>query len=91
MMYGMMLGTSIGLIVLVQNIIWANYFGREHLGSITGVATTILMIGNGLGPVPLGIARDLLGSYNLAVILLALLPLLLGVGSLLVGKPHKSV
>lgn len=90
MLYGVMLGTSIGTIVLVQNIIWANYFGRAHLGSITGVATTVLMVGNGLGPVPLGIARDLLGSYNLALFLLALLPLLLGLGSLFVGKPHKS-
>lgn len=88
MMYGMMLGTSIGLIVLVQNIIWANYFGREYLGSITGVATTILMVGNGLGPVPLGIARDLLGSYDLALFVLALLPLLLGLSSLFVGKPQ---
>ena len=91
MFYGVLLGTSIGLIVLVQNIIWANYFGREHLGSISGVAATILMVGNGLGPVPLGFARDLLGSYDLALYLLALLPLMLGVGSLLVGKPKKEV
>ncbi|MEM7125857.1 MAG: MFS transporter [Chloroflexota bacterium] len=90
MLYGVMLGTSIGMIVLVQNIIWANYFGREHLGAITGVATTILMIGNGLGPVPLGFARDLLGSYDLALYLLALLPFALGIGSLLVGKPEKA-
>ena len=90
MLYGMMLGVSIGLIVLVQNIIWANYFGRENLGSITGVATTILMVGNGLGPVPLGVARDLFGSYNVALFLLASLPFCLGLGSLLVGKPQKS-
>lgn len=90
MLYGVMLGTSIGTIVLVQNIIWANYFGREHLGSITGAATTILMIGNGLGPVPLGLARDLLGSYNQALYLLALLPLVLGVGALFIGRPRKS-
>ena len=88
-LYGILLGVSIGLGVLAQNIIWADYFGREHLGSIIGVAATVLMVGNALGPVPLGLARDLLGSYDLALYLLALLPLLLGFGSLAVGKPQK--
>ena len=90
MLYGILLGISIGLAVLVQNIIWADYYGREHLGSITGVAATVLMVGNALGPVPLGIARDLLGGYDLALYLLALLPLFLGIGSLTVGKPRKN-
>lgn len=88
--YGTLLGTSIGVIVLVQNVIWANYFGRAHLGSITGAGTTVLMIGNALGPVPLGFARDVLGGYDLALYLLATLPLVLGVGSLWVGKPQKA-
>jgi len=43
-LYGVVIGTSIGLAVVVQNVIWANYFGRQNLGSITSIATTVLLI-----------------------------------------------
>jgi len=65
-LYGVVIGTSIGLAVVVQNVIWANYFGRQNLGSITSIATTVLLIGTAIGPIPLGFARDILGSYNQA-------------------------
>ncbi|MEM7535247.1 MAG: MFS transporter [Chloroflexota bacterium] len=90
MLYGIGLGISIGMNVVVQGVIWANYFGREHMGSITGVATTILFISNAIGPVPLGIAKDALGSYNLALVLLAILPFVLGVANLFFKKPVKK-
>jgi cyanate permease len=75
---------------LVNSVIWAIYFGRQHLGSITGLTTTILIAGAALGPMPLGVAHDLLGSYNQALTLFALLPLGLGVANLFFGKPEKS-
>jgi MFS family permease len=88
--YGIMLGVTTSLMGLVNNVIWAIYFGRQHLGSITGLTTTILIAGAALGPMPLGVAHDLLGSYNQALTLFALLPLGLGVANLFFGKPEKS-
>jgi MFS family permease len=88
--YGIMLGVTTSLMGLVNHVIWAIYFGRQHLGSITGLTTTILIAGAALGPMPLGVAHDLLGSYNQALTLFALLPLGLGVANLFFGKPEKS-
>jgi cyanate permease len=48
-----------------------------------------MIVGAALGPLPLGVARDLLGSYNLALTLLAVLPFALGVANLFWGKPEK--
>ena len=87
--YGIILGSTIGLMGAIHSVVWASYFGRRHLGSITGVTTTILIVGAALGPMPLGIARDILGSYNVALTLCAIVPLLLGVANLFYGKPQK--
>ena len=88
-LYGILLGTAGGLMGLVSSVIWADYYGREHLGSITGVTSMILIVGSALGPMPLGIARDMLGSYNLALNISAVFPFVLGVLSLFVRRPQK--
>lgn len=90
LLYGVMLGTTTGLYRTVANVAWAHYFGRKHLGAISGVASTIMIIGAAVGPIPLGVARDVTGSYNLALSLLALIPLALSVVSLLWLKPVRQ-
>jgi MFS family permease len=88
-LYGVLLGTTSGLMGIVGSIIWADYYGREHLGSITGLTSMILILGSALGPMPLGIARDTLGSYNLALNISAVFPCILGLLSLFVQRPQK--
>ena len=53
---------------------WPRYFGRRHLGSIQGAAQTIGVIGASLGPLPLGLAFDLFGSYTATLCVLAAVP-----------------
>ena len=89
-LYGVILGTATGLFRTVSAVAWAHYFGRQHLGSIAGFASTILIFGAALGPIPLGFARDALGSYNLALTVLAFIPLLLGIACLLLRPPQKQ-
>ena len=74
----------------VSGVAWADYFGRLHLGSISGSASTILIAGSALGPVPLGLARDAFGSYDVALQALILLPLLLAAASLFTDKPKRG-
>jgi hypothetical protein len=88
-LYGAALGSTSGLFHVVGMVVWARYYGRQHLGSITGVTTTVVVIGSALGPLPLGAARDWLGSYNQALTLLAILPLALGAATLFTPRPQK--
>jgi len=90
-LYGVVLGTATGLFRTVSAVAWAHYFGRQHLGSIAGLASTILIFGAALGPIPLGFARDALGNYDLALTVLAFVPLSLGIASLLLRPPQRSV
>ncbi len=88
-LYGIILGATSGLMGIINGVSWAKYFGRRHLGSITGVTATILIVGSALGPLPLGVARDILGSYNLALTTLSIIPFVLGIAAFFVKRPSK--
>lgn len=90
-LYGITLGATQGISRSVSGVVWAKYFGREHLGSIAGWAQTAAVLGAAVGPLPLGIARDLLGDYDLALLLCATLPLLLAVAALFVRRPRRKI
>jgi sugar phosphate permease len=88
--YGAALGVLFGMIRTLSSVIWPTYYGRRYLGSITGVTTTISVAGSALGPLPMGVARDMLGSYNLALTILAVIPLTLSVVALFMKRPTKA-
>jgi MFS transporter, OFA family, oxalate/formate antiporter len=85
--FGVLLGISSGFMATIGAVMWATYFGRRHLGTIAGTTSTILIAGSSLGPLPLGIAHDILGSYDLALRLLAILPFTLAILSFFFDKP----
>ncbi len=89
-LYGAVLGGLMGLQRTINTVALATYFGRLHLGSITGISSTVMVASSALGPLPMGLARDLLGEYNLALNLLALLPFALAVVSFFMRRPTKQ-
>jgi MFS family permease len=87
--FGLIMGIRSGLQMIVSNVIWAKFYGRLHLGSITGVTATLMVASSALGPMPFGVARDILGSYTAVLIGFAGLPLILAVAALLYCRPPK--
>jgi sugar phosphate permease len=87
--YGILVGASGGLQRTISSVVWATYFGRRYLGSITGVTSTIMIAGSALGPLPFGISRDLWGSYNPALVISALLPAGLAILCLFFARPRR--
>ena len=57
-------GFGIGAGMLMQNYLWAEYFGRRHQGSIRGAVTPITLLFSGAGPPLAGYVRDAVGSYD---------------------------
>jgi MFS family permease len=57
-------GVGIGGMLLIQNYVWADYFGRRYQGSIRGAVTPITLASSAAGPPIAGYVRDLTGSYN---------------------------
>ncbi len=88
--YGAMIGMSGGFIMTVSTVIWPNYYGRLHLGSIRGAATASMVGFAALGPLPFGWIYDLTGSYSLAILVFLVLPVSCAIAALLAHPPHKS-
>lgn len=57
-------GLGIGGQMFLQNFLWADYFGRRHLGSIRGIVTPVTLIIGGIGAPVAGYVRDSTDSYN---------------------------
>ena len=60
-------GISIGGILTVLPIAWADYFGRKSFGAIRGVALSIQVVAQATGPLVSGILRDQTGDYVLSL------------------------
>lgn len=88
--YAICFGVNTAANMTFFGYMWAQYFGRRHLGSIQGAGQTIGVVGASIGPLPLGIAFDHWGSYDGALRLLALLPLACAVLALFLKAPDLS-
>ena len=57
-------GLGIGGMMFLNNFIWADYFGRENVGGIRGLANPINLAVGGLGAPAAGYVYDFIGSYD---------------------------
>ncbi|MFQ5955555.1 MAG: MFS transporter [Kiloniellales bacterium] len=74
--YAVVFGLNNAAGLTLYAYLWPRYFGRRHLGSIQGAGQMIGVVGASLGPLPLGFAVDLFGSYTETILVLAVLPLI---------------
>jgi MFS family permease len=73
--FGLLLGASQGAMRGVEAAALVTYFGRAHIGSIRGVATSVMLGATALGPLYFAIGREITGTYIEASMWGALLPL----------------
>ncbi len=68
LIFAVIYGLSFGIMVASNQVVFADYFGREALGAIRGAAAPIQLCLNAVGPVLAGAAYDLTGGYSAAFI-----------------------
>ncbi len=72
--YAVLFGINNAFTMTMFGYIWPRYFGRKHLGEVQGAGQMIGVVGASLGPLPVGLAFDFIGTTDLTIRLLALLP-----------------
>ena len=87
--YAGLIAFGIGSFVSFNQVLWAVYFGRAHLGAITGTARPIISLASAAGPFVLAGLYDSTGAHDLGVWLAALTWLLSMVVLLLVKPPGQ--
>lgn len=88
--YSAMLGLHGGIIRSAGSIVWINYFGRKHQGSIQGYSMSVMVLAAALGPLPLALCRDYLGNYEVGLYCFLALPTCAGIAVLTAIPPVKT-
>ncbi|MBI4301490.1 MAG: MFS transporter [Chloroflexi bacterium] len=84
-------GISFGGFVPLQEVVWANYFGRLTLGAVRSIAMPFSIVTSAGGPLFAGYIYDTTGSYKSAFITFAIIYL---VSTLLISRarpPQRAV
>lgn len=82
-------GTGLGGVQILQEIMWADYFGRLSLGSVRGISLPIVLIFGASGPPFFGFLFDYTGSYTISFSLFIVVLLISSSLTLLIRRPQK--
>jgi len=73
--YALLLGLHGSVLRSTAQVVWINYYGRAHQGSVRGVAWSVMILAAAVGPLPLALSIDHFGSYQPALLLFLTMPL----------------
>lgn len=90
LLYGILMGLCSGSFRVIDNVIWAKYFGRRYLGSIRGVTMFGAIGGTALGAYPLGLSYDHFGSYRPALNGLLAIAITIAILAFFIKRPQKQ-
>jgi len=82
------MGICQGLFGVNGNLAWARFFGRGHLGAVSGFATAWMVAGTAVGPYLFSLSLDSTGSYAGAAIISLVIVAVLMVGALFANRPE---
>ena len=84
------LGLGWGGMIPMQEVIWARFFGRRHLGAIRGAGMPFSLLLGAIAPWAVSYYHDLVGSYDGALLVVATLNVFSGVLIFLVPPPRRA-
>lgn len=79
-------GVSQGCFGPLTSAALPRFFGRRHLGAISGVQMSVMVIGSAIGPALFALVHSLAGSYGAALWVMAVVPATSLVLALLAGR-----
>ncbi len=83
-------GLSGGIWGVLCNVTFPRYFGRDHLGAISGLNMSITVIASAMGPKLFSLGKAYLGSYRNAAALVLILPALILALSFFTRNPQRQ-
>jgi MFS family permease len=83
------LGISGGCFGSLSSIVYPRFFGRQHLGAISGLFMTVIVVASAVGPFLFSLAASFLGAYRAGFGFAAAVAGLLAVASLRADNPQR--
>ncbi len=85
-----LMGLSGGLITVLFFLVWAQAYGRTHLGQIQGAAQMLTVVGSAVGPLLLAWIVSATGSYASAFYSLAAVAVAIAVAAFFLSWPGRQ-
>ena len=85
-----LIGLGMGNIVPAQEVLWASFYGRRHLGSVRGVTMPVQTLMSAAGPLVVALYFERIGNYDRAFYMLAAMWGTASLLMLLVRRPHRA-
>ena len=89
--FGVLFGLGTGGWTIAQTMLFANYFGRRHLGAIRGLSQLLSAPLSSFGAVLAGVIQTATGSYTLAFLIFFGALVIVVLALLLATPPRKPV
>ena len=82
-------GLGLGGVQVLEEVMWANYFGRLSLGTVRGAALQIVLLFGVCGPPFFGFLNDYTGSYRTSLFVFIAVLLVSSVLTLTIRRPRR--
>lgn len=89
-LYAVAMGMAGGVVTVVFFSVWAQVFGRSHLGRIQGIAQMLTVLASAIGPVLLARTLESTGSYRNMFFILAAVVFCFAAASWVVRLPRRG-
>jgi OFA family oxalate/formate antiporter-like MFS transporter len=84
-------GIASGGFVCLSGIFLPRFFGRRHLGAISGINMACMVVASGMGPLLFGLCENLSGSYRFVLVTSVGAPVALAILSLPADNPQRAL
>ena len=82
-------GSAGGLYVALATVAFPRFFGRQHLGEISGVNMSVLVFASAIGPVLFSAMHSLSGNYQSILLLSFILPITIIIYAIKAENPQS--
>jgi len=83
-------GITSGLWGVLLNVTFPRYFGRDHLGAVSGLTMAVQVVATAVGPYMFSFGKAYLGSYRLTALFVLLMPLSILIVSFFAHNPQHQ-
>jgi predicted MFS family arabinose efflux permease len=88
--YGFLIGFYVGAYIPLHVLVWAVYFGRAHVGAISGIGRPLGSVLLSGGPFMMAFTRDVFGSYTAGLLICAAAVAVAFISLCFVKPPKRS-
>lgn len=91
LVFALLMGLQSSILRSAGTVVWVNYYGRENQGAIRGLMMSAMILAAAIGPLPLALSLDRTGSYDSALVLFCVIPIISAVLVATASMPRRPL